>query len=114
MRVPHANMAMVSEEKITGYLLNPSHPDGAGKAQFFTRVGFNTETWQDLANALRELVERSTITQQVDSQHGTKYIVDGFINTPLRSTVAVRTIWIIDTGEEVPRFVTAYPHQEES
>jgi hypothetical protein len=35
MELPNASSVEVSREKIVGYLLNPGHPDGAGKAAFF-------------------------------------------------------------------------------
>lgn len=35
MQLPNASTAELSREKIVGYLLNPEHPDGAGKAAFF-------------------------------------------------------------------------------
>jgi len=46
MQVPHADAAIVSQEKIAGYLLNPLHPDGAGKAWFFRRLGFRADQWE--------------------------------------------------------------------
>ena len=114
MQVPHADAAIVSQAKIAGYLLNPLHPDGAGKAWFFRRLGFHVEQWEVLADALRELVARSEVTNRVDSKHGAKYIVDGLIDAPSERTAKVRTVWIIDAGEQAPRLVTAYPRQQGS
>jgi len=113
MQVPNAQEAIVSQEKIVRYLLNPLHPDGAGKAWFFLRLGFRVEQWEVLADALRELVVRAEITSRLDSKHGAKYIVDGLIDTPSERTATVRTVWIIDADEQAPRLVTAYPHQQE-
>ena len=111
MRVPDADNAIVSKEKIVGYLLNPSHPDGAGKAGFFEHVGFRADQWQLLAAALRDLAARSDSAQRVDSEHGTKYIVDGVINTPSGKAASLRTVWIVDAGGQIPRLVTAYPRE---
>jgi hypothetical protein len=36
-------------------------------------------------------------------------VIDGEIKTPTGVVVQLRTIWIIDAGEDIPRFVTAYP-----
>jgi len=52
------------------------------------------------------------VTQRMESTHGKKYIVDGRIETPTGKVPIVRTVWIIDRGETVPRLVTAYPHEE--
>jgi len=109
MRVPDADTAIVSQEKIVGYLLNPLHPDGAGKAQFFNAVGFRVDRWTVLADALRNLIVGSEAISRVDSAHGTKYIVDGVISTPSGRIIRVRTVWIVDAGEKSPRLVTAYP-----
>lgn len=112
MRVPDADNAIVSQEKIVGYLLNPLHPDGAGKAQFFAALGFRVEHWEVLAGALRDLIAGSEVKSRVDSVHGAKYIIDGAMNTPSGSTVHVRTVWIIDAGESALRLVTAYPREQ--
>ena|SRR5437867_10843013 len=52
MKLPNFDKAVVSEEKITGYLLNPLHADGAAKARFFAALGFRLEDWQP--NMLKE------------------------------------------------------------
>jgi len=45
----------------------------------------------------------------METLHGKKYIVDGELETPTHGAAWVRTIWIIDTGADFPRLVTAYP-----
>ena len=52
MNLPKADAVEIAKEKITDYLLNPLHPDGAGKAIFFLAQGFRPEAWQVLADAL--------------------------------------------------------------
>jgi len=47
----------------------------------------------------------------MESTHGIKYIVDGIIQGPNGSVGTVRTIWIIDSGRDRPRLVTAYPQK---
>ena len=51
MKLPNADRATVQEEKIVDYLLNRSHPDNSGKAQFFEALGFRREGWKTLAAA---------------------------------------------------------------
>jgi hypothetical protein len=111
MRVtlPKASAAVISQAKIVDYLLNPLHPDGAGKAQFFTGLGFDRSDWQRLASALRRLAETTPVARSMESQHGMKYIIEGALGTPNGRFVQVRTVWIVDGGDDVPRFVTAYP-----
>lgn len=111
MQVPHAESAVVEREKIVGYLLNPQHPDGASKAKFFLSLGFRTEQWEKLAEALRELINRSPTMRTVESIHGRKY-VEGTIQSPGGISPRIRTVWIVDRGRLAPRLVTAYPLQE--
>jgi hypothetical protein len=47
----------------------------------------------------------------MESKHGKKYIVDGAIESPGGKTPMVRTVWIIDKGENIPRLVTVYPYE---
>jgi len=112
MNLPNATSVHVAKEKITDYLLNPRHPDGAAKAAFFAALGFKAEAWEVLAEALRELAVRIPVGNKTKSPHGTKYIIDGALKTPCGKTPVVRTIWIIDQGAETPRLVTAYPYDE--
>jgi hypothetical protein len=81
---------IIPRKKITGYLLSPSHRDGRGKAAFFARFGFTADSWQTLAGALL--------------QHAATHEV-----AKVEASPVVRVIWFIDSGEEIPRFVTAYP-----
>ena len=48
----------------------------------------------------------------VESPHGIKYIVIGRIETPSGQSPGVRTVWIVDKGNDKPRLVTAYPGEE--
>src|SRR5260370_28970641 len=112
MRLPKADAVIIAKEKITDYLLNPLHPDGAPKAVFFAAHGFTAENWQILAEAFGRLAANAEQAQQVISRHGQKYVVDGPLATPVGRMPIVRTVWIIDQGGDTPRLVTAYPHKE--
>ena len=113
MQLPNADAAVVSRDKIVGYLLNSQHPDSAGKAAFFSAMGFHVDSWRQLADALIKLVTVAPVALRVDSPHGSKYIVDGAIDTPSGRSASVRTVWIVDHGNHAPRLVTAYPRQQE-
>jgi hypothetical protein len=112
MNLPNGDEAIVEQQKVTEYLLNPAHPDGAGKAQFFMALGFHRDRWQDLASALRHLAVSAPVAESMTSSHGRKYVVIGSIATPRGRALRVRTIWIIDHGMDTPRLVTAYPDEE--
>jgi len=112
MRLPNAERAIVEREKIQDYLLAPAHPDNGGKAAFFMALGYTRKDWPSLAEALRRLAVEAEIEKSQETTHGVKYILDGRIETPGGSNPAVRTVWIIDSGLDRPRLVTAYPHEE--
>lgn len=94
------------------YLLNRSHPDNGGKAAFFIGLGFFPERWPVLARSLVRLAAESEIVASVESVHGMKYIVDGRLKLRSGMSSGVRTVWIIDKGDQRPRLVTAYPRKE--
>ena len=112
MRMPNAHLAVVDQDKITHYLLNPAHPDNGGKAPFFLALGFRLDNWQFLATALRKLAGTTAVAKKMASPHGLKYILDGKIETPSGKSPGVRTIWIVDQGLQAPRLVTAYPSKD--
>jgi uncharacterized protein DUF6883 len=43
MTVPNADRAIVSPEKLTGYLLNVSHKRGGAKARWLVSVGYRSD-----------------------------------------------------------------------
>jgi hypothetical protein len=49
------------------------------------------------------------VCQEMASDFGTKYVIDGELFTPVGSAVQIRTVWVIDSQDARPRFVTAYP-----
>jgi hypothetical protein len=44
-----------------------------------------------------------------DSPFGKRDVIDGELSAPDRQNPLVRAIWFIETGEDVPYLVTAYP-----
>lgn len=113
MNLPNKDQAVVEPEKVRDYLLSEAHPDGYGKAEFFAALGFRREAWEVLADALRQVARNAPVTKSMTSPHGRKYIVDGSLKTPSGRTAKVRTVWIVDTGGDMPRLVTAYPREQE-
>lgn len=113
MNLPNGENAVVEREKVRDYLLNVGHPDGYGKAAFFTTMGFRRDAWQVLADALRQVARDFPVIKSMTSLHGHKYIVDGVLPAPIGQSAFVRTIWIIDAGDDTPRLVTAYPREQE-
>src|SRR5216684_4451766 len=112
MKLPQYELALIPREKITDYLLSETHPDGRHKAGFFTLFGFVPEFWETLAEALRQHAAAHEVARVENSPFGTRYVVEGIIATPSGRTPLLRSVWFIRDGEEMPRFVTAYPLPE--
>lgn len=111
MTLPNAHLAVVDASKVRDYLLDSSHPENGGKAEFFRRLGYAREAPESLAEALRVVASSGVIVSTARSQHGEKFVVDGGLpaQTGQDSGRIVRTVWIVDSGGDVPRLVTAYP-----
>ena len=109
MRLLNADHAVIAPSKSAGYLLSGTHPAGQSKAKFFRAVGLGETTLSVLQAGRLSIAKECEVTHVNSSSHGMKYILDGSLSTPAGHVVSIRTIWIIDTGQETPRFVTAYP-----
>ena len=104
----NAEHAIVSEEKIREYLLNPTHPIGGSKAAWFGSIGYTLDNWQELADDLLQLARTTNDFVAKPSQFGVKYEVSGEIGRPGYRPAAVVSVWIAEE-ESSPRLVTAYP-----
>jgi hypothetical protein len=113
LELPNSELAVVEARKVTEYLLNASHPDNGGKARFFETLGYAMSDVMQLVAALRTAGASGEVVQRLESRHGTKYVVDGQLSakTETGRSRAIRTVWIVESGDEVPRLVTAYPQQ---
>jgi len=112
VKLPHADQLRVDREKITDYLLSMAHQEGAGKAEFFARFGFHPADWKVLANALRKHGASHPVVKTVASSHGTRYAVEGELESPDGRNPRVRTVWIVEKGSTAPRLVTALPIED--
>jgi hypothetical protein len=108
-RLVNVESAIVDRRKITGYLLNLRHPDGGPKAVFLMRFGFNLDNVDRLIAALMAHARSHDVAVEQPGEYGTRYIVDGPIETPDGRNPKLRAVWIVKTGEAAPRFVTAMP-----
>ena len=109
MKLPNYEKANVPRSKVIDYLLSFNHPDGRSKARFFTGFGFSIESWETLAQALIYHAAEHDVIKVEASPFGTRYVIEGAISAPDGRAPHIRTIWFIEQGERIPRFVTAYP-----
>jgi hypothetical protein len=109
MELPNKSRAQVPLEKVTDYLLSETHAVGKSKARYFHSYGFNDGNASDLAQGLLAIAQNTAVESSERSPYGTKYILDGELETPNGVMIQVRTIWIVEHNTDIPRFVTAYP-----
>lgn len=112
VKLPNAERAFVTQRKVTNYLLSTTHPSGRSKAAFFARFGFTIARWESLADALRRHAQDNEVGQTENTPFGTSYAVDGPLATLDGRTPRIRTVWFIETGDAIPRLVTADPLKE--
>ncbi|MBI2940688.1 MAG: hypothetical protein HYY04_09660 [Chloroflexi bacterium] len=109
MKLPNRENASVSPQKLEAYLLSETHAVGRFKARFLGALGFDETNMDMLERGLLVIAHTEEVTNVVSSPYGTKYVLGGPLQTPADSQVQIRTVWIVDAGQDRPRFVTAYP-----
>jgi hypothetical protein len=109
MKLSYSEQAHIPDDKITQYLLNSEHSEGYGKAKFFMRFGFSIAQWQQLADALFTHAQTHEVIKIEQTQFGTRYIIEGKLETPCKRKPHVRVVWFIENGSTQPKLVTAYP-----
>jgi hypothetical protein len=109
MPIPNAERAIIDPAKLHGYLLSSSHPVGRFKARFFTALGFSSDRWTELDSALRAQHLSQAAEGPSSTPHGEFYTVRAILIGPAGASARVVSVWCIRRGEDLPRFVTAYP-----
>lgn len=107
--MPNGEQAFVPPEKLSGYLLSETHPIGKAKARFFRSMGFSVETAHLLEVQLLAIARDAEPATPSPSPHGQKYSVVGTVEAADGRRALIQTVWIIESSDERPRFVTAYP-----
>lgn len=96
------------EQTLLGVLLRKHF--GKLKAGFFRALGYNKGNSEQLIEDLINIARSEDVTEKKLSPYGAKYVIDGILQTPHGTLANIRTVWIIEIGEEIPRFVTAHPY----
>jgi hypothetical protein len=107
--IPNADRAIVAPEKLRRYLLNPSHKRGGAKAKRLLSLGYRTNAPEILESDLRTQHLSLDVARTSENAYGVVYEIDGPIKTPSGKIARFASIWQIDTGSDVPRFITMYP-----
>jgi hypothetical protein len=103
MRLPNAEKAFVEQPKL-GYLLRAEEKGG-----FFEAIGFSALETESLRDALLGHAQRQEVSRTLKTPFGVKYVLDGPLKSPDGRDPETRSVWIVETGGDRPRFLTAYP-----
>ena len=109
MSIPNADRAIIAVEKLTAYLLNPTHKRGAAKARLLLSLGYRTDAPHVLESNLRAQHLSLSPSRTSQTPYGVAYEIDAPITTPSGRIARFCSIWQIDSGSDVPRFITMYP-----
>ena len=60
---------------------------------------------------LREIIRQGQAVNAGRNDYGEKYTVLARLKTPSGVSRDIITVWIVLSGEDVPRFITAYPRE---
>jgi hypothetical protein len=107
-RMPNGERAIVDTRKLEDYCLKPSHVRGRHKARVFLQaLGLDRSQAPWLKEALLEAARASEAIEAEVDEFGSRWQIDLSL-ARYRRTAVVRSVWIIRTGEDFPRFITAW------
>ena len=102
----------IDPAKLRDYLLSPVHPVGRFKAVFFAGLGYSANQPEVLDRDLRAHIGSARVARIEATPYGQKYVVRGRMIGPAGGETDLVSVWVVLTGEDYPRFVTAFPGGE--
>jgi hypothetical protein len=104
----NATAAIISPDKFVRYCLDPRSRHGRHKARVFrAALGYDLSNYTDLIASIREGILRYDAEYQSETAHGWRWRVDIPIVGPAGQAI-VRTSWLYEKSDDVPRLTTAY------
>lgn len=97
--------AYIADAKLNYLLHNRS------KRGLFALLGYGDHNVGDLRQSLLVIVRTQPLVERIETEHGIKYIILGYIDTPAYGLFYLRTVWFVRQGETALRFVTAVPQR---
>jgi hypothetical protein len=108
MKLPNGDRAIIPDEKLTNYILNPDHEEHGGHAELFRLLlGIERSNADDLKTALADAAATAEAIPGRRSPFGEKYEVR-FTMQRASTAYTILSVWIIRAGEQEPRLVTAF------
>jgi hypothetical protein len=108
MKLPNFEFAIINEEKLGGYCLNPDHIIGKHKARVFQKLlGISQKDAPLLKTMILEKISCTECIEATPSDFGRRFIVD-VILVNFDKEALVRTSWILKKDELAPRLTSCY------
>ncbi len=113
MRLPNRDKAVVRRPKVLDYLLSTNHPQGRTRLCSVRSSAFRAHAgglwhppWQST---------RPTMKSSRPRNRGSECVILSKIawKHPMEDGPRIRAVWFVETGNDTPRFVTAYPLEQE-
>lgn len=101
MKLP--SNSIIATEKITNYLLQ--FREKADKSKFMSLGGYTLDNWEELEHDIRLLLENGEAEFSRTDNFGDYYVVFGNLRN-----LHVKTVWLLEKGTEIPKFITLIPH----
>lgn len=106
--LPNGDRAILDIRKLEDYCLSPSHPRGRHKARVFQQaLGLQRGDAAWLRAALLQAATEERAVPVSADVWGKYWQLDVTIRRR-RKRAVVRTLWIVRTGEDLPRLVTCW------
>lgn len=109
MKLPNRERAVIAPEKLVTYILNIEHRRGGTKARLLAQFGYNATEPERLELDIRRYHLDVDVAIARQTEYGIRYEISAPLQTPIRRSLKVRTIWQIDQGTDFPRLITLVP-----
>ena len=108
MLLPNAKVAVIDIVKLRDYSLNLDHDTGKHKARKFKAVlGMTQANAEDLRQILLRVVKTHEAKPFTNDEYGQRYRVDFVLEWQGKEAI-VRSGWIIEHGQTMPRLTSCY------
>lgn len=101
---------IIGKDKVVNYLLSPAHKDGWSKAKILIEHGFHSENLEIFIERVKDHTQIGKIISEIKTPFGLKVILNGFLETPSRKKLLIKSVWIV--VKNVPILVTLYPSRK--
>lgn len=107
--LPNHEKAYGMEDKLSGYSLNMNHPKGKDKAIAFEKyLGYNSSNKDLLLEQIQQGLNKYKYALRKENQYGQPYEVQMVLKGVNDKYAKVKSGWIVEKGEDIPRMTTIY------